>query len=55
MQGHQPITIAMNDWNGDLLADTHNISNRMNNFFCQLLDAHMVGVIRQVKISTSEP
>jgi hypothetical protein len=27
----------------------------MKNFFCQLLDVHMFGVIMQVKIHKSEP
>jgi hypothetical protein len=40
---------------GDLLADSHNILNRWKNYVSQLLNAHRVSVVRQIKIHTAEP
>jgi hypothetical protein len=40
------------DENGDLLADSHNILNRWNNYFSQLLNVHRVSDVRQIKIHT---
>jgi hypothetical protein len=42
--------------NGDLLAGSHNILNRWNNF-PQLLNVrvHRVGDVRQIKVHTAEP
>jgi hypothetical protein len=34
------------DENGDLLADSHNISNRWKNYFSQLLNVHVSDVSR---------
>jgi hypothetical protein len=36
-KGYQPTTKLVRDENSDLLADSHNILNRWNNYFCQLL------------------
>jgi hypothetical protein len=42
------------DENGDLLADSHNILNRWTNY-CQLLNVHNVSEVRQIEIRTAEP
>jgi hypothetical protein len=42
------------DYNGDLLADSHNILNRWKKFFFQLLNVHRVSDIRQIEIYTAE-
>jgi hypothetical protein len=43
------------DENGDLLADSHNISNRLKNSFCQLLNVHRISDVRQTEIHAAEP
>jgi hypothetical protein len=43
------------DERGDLLADPHKIFNRWKNYFCQLLNVHMVGGARQTEMHTAEP
>jgi hypothetical protein len=43
------------DENGELLADSHNILNRWNNYFSQLLNVHNVRDVRQIEIRTAEP
>jgi hypothetical protein len=39
----------------DLLANSHNILNRLKKFFCQLLHVHGVSDARQAEIHTAEP
>jgi hypothetical protein len=43
------------DERGDLLADPHKILNRWKNYFCELLNVHGVGGVRQTEIHTDEP
>jgi hypothetical protein len=43
------------DERGDLLADPHRILNRWKNYFCQLLNAHGAGGVRQTEMHTAEP
>jgi hypothetical protein len=43
------------DENGDLLADTHNILNRWKNYFPQLLNVHSVSDDRHIEIHADEP
>jgi hypothetical protein len=43
------------DENGDLLADSHNIVNRLKNYFSQLLNVHRVSDVRQMEKHTAEP
>jgi hypothetical protein len=43
------------DENGDLLADSHNILNRWNSYFSQLLNVHNVSDVRQIEVHTAEP
>jgi hypothetical protein len=35
--------------------DTHKILNRWKNYFCELLNVHGVGGVRQTEIHTAEP
>jgi hypothetical protein len=43
------------DERGDLLADPHKIFNRWKNYFCQLLNVHGAGGVRQTEMHTAEP
>jgi hypothetical protein len=43
------------DERGDLLADPHKILNRWKNYFCQLLNVHGAGCVRQTEMHTAEP
>jgi hypothetical protein len=42
------------DW-GDLLGELHKILNRWKNYFCQLLNVHRAGDVRQTEMHTAEP
>jgi hypothetical protein len=54
-KGYQPRRNLVNDENGDLLADFHNILNNWKNLFSQLLNVHRVSDVRQIEIHTAEP
>jgi hypothetical protein len=41
--------------NDELLADSHNILNRCNNYFSQLLNIQRVRDVRQMEEQTAEP
>jgi hypothetical protein len=43
------------DEKGDLLADPHNNLNSWKNYFCQLLNVHGAGDVRQTEMRTAEP
>jgi hypothetical protein len=43
------------DKGGGLLADPHKILNRWKNYFCQLLNVHGAGGVRQTEMHTAEP
>jgi hypothetical protein len=43
------------DERGDLVADSHKILNRRKNYFCQLLNVHGAGGVRQTEMHTAEP
>jgi hypothetical protein len=43
------------DEGGDLLEDPHKILNRWKNYFCQLLNLHGAGGVRQTEKHTAEP
>jgi hypothetical protein len=45
----------MKDENIDLLVDSHNILNRWNDYFSQLLNVHNVSDVRQIELHTAEP
>jgi hypothetical protein len=40
---------------GDLFADRHEILNGWKNYFCQLLNVHGAGGVRQTEMHTAEP
>jgi hypothetical protein len=40
---------------GDLVADPHKILKWWKNYFCQLLNIHGVGGVRQTEMHTTEP
>jgi hypothetical protein len=42
------------DENGDLLADSHNILNRLKNSFSQLLNVHNVSHVMHIEVHTAE-
>jgi hypothetical protein len=44
----------VNDERGGLLADPHKILNRWKNYFCQLLNVHGAGGVRQIEMHTAE-
>jgi hypothetical protein len=43
------------DERGDLVADPHKISNMWKNYFCELLNVHGAGGVRQTEMHTAEP
>jgi hypothetical protein len=51
-RGYQP---RNNLVNGDLLADSHTILNKWNNYFSQLLNVHNVSGVRQTELHTAKP
>jgi hypothetical protein len=53
-RGYQPRNNLVKDENGDLLANSHNILNRRNNYFSQLLNVHNVSDVTQIKVHTAE-
>jgi hypothetical protein len=54
-KGYQPRTYFVNDERRYLLADPHTILNRWKNYFCQLLNVHGAGGVRQTGMHTTEP
>jgi hypothetical protein len=53
-KGDQSRTNLVKDERGDLLAD-HKILNRWKNYFCQPLNIHGAGGVRQTEMHTAEP
>jgi hypothetical protein len=53
-KGYQPKTNFVKDERGNLIEDCHNILNRWKNYFCQLLNVHGVGSVRQTEMHTAE-
>jgi hypothetical protein len=43
------------DENGHLLEESHNILNRLRNYFSRLLNVHNVSDVRQIEVHTAEP
>jgi hypothetical protein len=39
----------------DLFADSHNIVNRLKNYFSHLLNVHNVSDVRQIEVHIAEP
>jgi hypothetical protein len=54
-KGYQPRTNMVKDERGDLLAEAHKILNRWKNYFCQLLNVHRAGGVRQTEMHIAEP
>jgi hypothetical protein len=54
-KGYQPRIYLVKDERGNLLADSHNILNRWKNYFCQLLNVHWAGGVRQSEMHTAKP
>jgi hypothetical protein len=54
-RGYQPRTNLVKDERGDLLVDPHNILNTWKNYFCQLLNIHGAGGVRQIEMHTAGP
>jgi hypothetical protein len=54
-KGYQSRTNLVKDKTGNLLADPCKILNRWKNYFCQLLNVHRVGGVRQIEMHTAEP
>jgi hypothetical protein len=54
-KGYQPRNNLAKEENGDLLEDSHNILNRLKNYFSQLLNVHNVSDVRQIEVHTAEP
>jgi hypothetical protein len=48
-------TNLVKDETGDLVADPHKILNRWKNYFCQPLNVHVAGGVRQTEMHTAEP
>jgi hypothetical protein len=49
-RAYQPRNNLVKDKNGDLVADSHNILNRWNNYFSQLLNVHNVSNVKQIEV-----
>jgi hypothetical protein len=54
-KGYQPRTNLVKDERCDLLADPNKILNRWKNYFCELLNLHGAGGVRQTEIHIAEP
>jgi hypothetical protein len=52
---YKPRNNLVKDENGDLLADSRNILNRLKNYFSQLLSVHNVSDVRELEAHTVEP
>jgi hypothetical protein len=54
-RGYRPRNNLVNDENGDLLADSHNILNCWEIYFSQSLNVHNVSDVRQIEVHMAEP
>jgi hypothetical protein len=52
---YQQRTNMVKDKRGNLLVDPHKILNTWKNYFCQLLNVHWEGGVRQTEMHTAEP
>jgi hypothetical protein len=53
-KGYQPGTNLVKDERGDLFSDPHKNLNRWKNYFCELLNVHGTGAVRQTEMHTAE-
>jgi hypothetical protein len=51
----QPRTNMVKDGRHDLLVNPHKILNRWRKHFCQLLNVHGAGAVRQTEMQTAKP
>jgi hypothetical protein len=54
-KGYRPSTNLVKDKRDDLLMNPHKILNRWKNYFCQLLNIHRAGGVRQTEMHTAKP
>jgi hypothetical protein len=54
-KGYQPRTNLVKDERGELLVDRHEILNGWKSYFCELLNVHGAGGVRQTEMHTAEP
>jgi hypothetical protein len=54
-EGYQPRTNLVKEEGVDLLVEPHKILNRWKNYFCQLLNIHRAGAVRQTEMRTAQP
>jgi hypothetical protein len=54
-KGYRPRINLVKDDRGDLLADPHKILNIWKNYFCELLNVHEAGGVKQTEMHTAEP
>jgi hypothetical protein len=54
-KGYQPRSNLAKNERGALLADHNKILNRWKDYFCELLNDHGVGGVRETEIHTAEP
>jgi hypothetical protein len=54
-KGYQSRTNFIKDESGDLFADSCKILNMWKNYFCQLLNVHGAGGVRQTEMHTAQP
>jgi hypothetical protein len=54
-RGYQPRNNLVKDERGDLLAHPHKILNTWKDYFCQLLNVHGAGGVRQTEMHAAEP
>jgi hypothetical protein len=54
-KGYNPRNDLVKDERGNLLADSHKILKRWKDHFCQLMNVHWAGGVRQSEMHTVEP
>jgi hypothetical protein len=52
---YHPRTNLVKDERGDILPDPCKMLNRWKNYFCQLLNVHVAGGVRQTEMHAAEP
>jgi hypothetical protein len=54
-KGYQPRTNFVQDERGDVLSDAHKTLKGWKNYFCELLNVHGAGGVRQTEMHTAKP
>jgi len=52
--GYQPRTNLVNDENANTFADSHSFLNSWKNYFCYVLNVHVINYFRQTEMHTAE-